>query len=162
MSRPEPLSGIQATVLFDVLSPSSNTRTSLLKTRQCISSPRSIKSRHKKPEVLLRTSEDGGGEHLRDCVVQPHGTEPGFPKFDRGFVVRPSASVPSLTSVVDVYLAPSKYSINFHFNSGTMHSRRGGKIFSFSRHIQVRTTATATKQAVSARIPCQQAHLLPT
>ncbi|KAF9791165.1 hypothetical protein BJ322DRAFT_430352 [Thelephora terrestris] len=32
-----------------------------------------------------------------------------------------------------------------------MHRRRGGKIFSFSRHIQARTTATATKQAVSTR-----------
>ncbi|KAF9648073.1 hypothetical protein BDM02DRAFT_3116011 [Thelephora ganbajun] len=32
-----------------------------------------------------------------------------------------------------------------------MHRRRGGKIFSLSRHIQVRTSATAIKQAVSAR-----------
>lgn len=31
-----------------------------------------------------------------------------------------------------------------------MHKRRGGKIFSFSRHLQVRTNATATKEAVSA------------
>lgn len=34
-----------------------------------------------------------------------------------------------------------------------MHRRRGAKIFSLSRHIQVRTTATATKQAVSAHTP---------
>jgi len=33
-----------------------------------------------------------------------------------------------------------------------MHRPRGGKIFSLSRRIQVRTNATATKQAVSARI----------
>lgn len=41
-----------------------------------------------------------------------------------------------------------------------MHRRRGGKIFSLARHIQVRTTATATKQAVSAHTLCQHAHLL--
>jgi len=43
-----------------------------------------------------------------------------------------------------------------------MHRRRSGKIFSLSRHIQVRTNATATKQAVSAHILRQHARLLHT
>jgi hypothetical protein len=43
-----------------------------------------------------------------------------------------------------------------------MHRRRGGKIFSLSRYIQVRTTATATKQAVSAQTLRQRTHLLHT
>jgi hypothetical protein len=43
-----------------------------------------------------------------------------------------------------------------------MHRRRGGKFFSLARHVQVRTTATATKQAVSAHTLCQHAHLLHT
>lgn len=43
-----------------------------------------------------------------------------------------------------------------------MHRRRGAKIFSLSRHIQARTTATAAKQAVSAHTLRQQAYLLRT
>ena len=43
-----------------------------------------------------------------------------------------------------------------------MHRRRGGKIFSLSRHIQARTNATATRQAVSARTHPQHARLLHT
>lgn len=41
-----------------------------------------------------------------------------------------------------------------------MHRYRGRKIFSLAKNIQVRTTATATKQAVSAHCLCQHVHLL--
>ena len=43
-----------------------------------------------------------------------------------------------------------------------MHRRRAGKIFTLSKHVQVRTTATATKQAVGACTLCQHARLLHT
>ena len=104
----------------------------------------------------MRAAEDCGGKHLRNCVCHPASSR------DLQSSIR--LLFPSFRfRLVDVHLAPSRKLIyKFSFNSGIMHRRRGGKIFSLSRHIQVRTTATATKHAVSACTLCQHARLLHT